>query len=157
MKTIRELNDELRRLEFVEFDSRVNAARALVRAERKPRIDEIKAELEKLRSKRSDKKPRWDENTPKHILDVCSKYWNGTTEFYSYRIHLWNDDFVWTSYPSGGYSNNGGWHPTPACFHLISLKSMERGKPTHVKSLDGRVTKNMMLEGFKYAKNSPNQ
>ena len=78
-------------------------------------------ELKALIPKKREPKPRWPENTPKSVLDFCEKYWRGTTEMDSYRIHCWNDKAVWTSWPSGGYSTVGGWNPVSATFFMLSL------------------------------------
>jgi len=115
------------------------------------RVKELRAEIDKLQNER---KPvlRWPENTPGHILERCKAYWSGTTEYQSFRIHLWNDKAVWTSYPAGGYSTNGGWNPTPACYYCISLSEVESSKPRQLKELGfernsgKRVTPKMMQE-----------
>ena len=148
---IKELKYELFLLETTRNDPRVIAAVELIRKERKPQIDVINAKIKELQNKRPAKKPRWDENTPKEVLDICEKFWRGTTEFYTFRIHIWNNDFVWTSYPSGGYSDNGGWNPTPSAYHLISRKELSYNKPMQIKHITGRVSKDMMLKGLEEA------
>lgn len=147
MSTISELNRKLNLLSFVDLDKRVLEAKRLVRAERQPKIDEIKKEIEALRSKRPLPKPRWPENVPENVLTACKKFWSGTTELYTFRIHCWNDKGVCTGYPSGGYSNNGGWHPTPATFYFISLTKFERDKPVQFgDTISGRQTSKVLME-----------
>lgn len=50
----------------------------------------------------------------------------------------------------GGYSNNWGWNPTPACFYLVSLTEKEsclgRIKGKQLAELTGRVSEKMMKE-----------
>lgn len=139
MKTLRDLSRELDRLHYVNNDPRVYAAIELVRKERAPQIEALRDQITKLRAKRPEKKPRWSDNTPRAVLDTCAKYWQGTTEYYTFRIHCWNSKGVCTSYPSGGYSDNGGWHPTSASFHFISLIDKQYSKPKGIgKYLEGR-------------------
>ena len=146
---LRELKDQLTMLEWIDGDPKVNAARAIVRTERMPRINALKAKIAELQAKRPGPKPRWPENTPANVLAVCNLYWRGTTEFYTFRIHCWNDKFVCTSYPSGGYSDNGGWHPTSACFHFLSLTEREYGRIKRVGSdLEGRQSAKQLEVGL---------
>lgn len=133
-------------LEWIDNDERVRTARELVRKERQPEIDSIKAKIEELRKLRPAKSSRWPENIPADVLEFCKKYWSGTTEYRTFRIGLWNDDFVWTSYPSGGYSDNGGWHPTPAVHYLLSRKELRWYKPVQVASVEGRLSKKVAKE-----------
>jgi hypothetical protein len=121
MKKLRDLKWELDLLRRVDFDPEVVAVKKKVLADRQPKIEALERQIKELQGKRPAKRPRWPETTPPHILEACEEYWKGTTEFYSFRIHLWNSKSVWTSYPSGGYSNNGGWNPTPVNYDLISL------------------------------------
>lgn len=123
---LRSLKAELSSLEWVEMDPKVRAAREAVRAERKPIVDALKKQIAELQAKRPEKKLRWPENTPANILSACERYWGGTTELATFRIHMWNDKAVWTSYPSGGYSDNGGWNPTPVNYDLISLTEKDQ-------------------------------
>ena len=133
--TIVELKQELTRLQGLPiFDERVAAAIALVRAERRPRINELKDQIERLRAKRPAKAPRWPDNTPPEVITQCERYWGGTTELAVFRIHCWNDLGIWTSYPSGGYSCNAGWQSTPSCYHLISRTKLEYRKPKLINS-----------------------
>lgn len=133
--TIVELKQELSILNgTVLYDKRVQAAVALVKAERAPRIKELEAKIEYLRSKRPEKAPRWPANTPPEVLKQCERYWGGTTEYATFRIHCWNDLGIWTSYPSGGYTCNAGWQSTPSCYHLISRTKLDHGKPDCINS-----------------------
>ena len=156
MKTLTQLKQELQKLTehyYLCCDPRVRAAIEVVRKENEPRVAELKAKIESLRSER---KPvtRWPDNTPDAIKKVCEDYWSGTTEKHTYRIHLWNDKAVWTSYPAGGYTNNGGWNPTPACYYLVEREGANRicGRPKELKSLGfkrnsgKRVTPKMMQD-----------
>lgn len=122
---LRELKAKLDRLEWIELDPKVVAAKNIVWAERKPQVDAIKAKIAELQSKRPEPKPRWPLCTPPKVLAICEAYWRGTTEYHTFRIHCWNDKVVCTSWPSGGYSDNGGWHATSACFHFLSLNEKE--------------------------------
>lgn len=145
MKGIRELKIEVDRLLRVDNDPRVRAAKELVRQERKPQVEALEKQIEELQDKRPEKKPRWPANTPEAVLKACAAYWSGTTEFATYRIHCWNEKGACTSYPSGGYSNNMGWNPTPACFHFISLTELEYRKPKIVgQDLSGRQSQKVL-------------
>ena len=148
MKTIQELKIELDRLLRVGNDPRVQAAKAMVQAERLPQVTALEAQINKLRDKRPEKKPRWPQDTPSNVLEVCKKYWNGTVEYATFRIHCWNDKLVCTSYPSGGYSTVGGWTPTPACFHFISLSEIDgfaSRKPKRIgQDLEGRQSSKVL-------------
>jgi hypothetical protein len=155
---LRELQAKLDSIERqINIDKRVFELKKKIRAERQAEIDDIQSKIKQLRDKQPKKKTeRWPEHTPANVREACNKYWNGTTEHASYRIHQWNDKAVWTSYPSGGYSTNGGWNPTPACYFLISLRKEESGlhgdKPKVLKTLffercsGKRVTPAMMKE-----------
>lgn len=138
---------------------KVKAAISEVRKENEPKIKDLKEELAKLKEKKSPKKPRWPESTPQEIIDTCTHYWSGTTSLADFRIHEWDENAIWTSYPAGGYSTNGGWNPSPACYTLISRT--ERGgrlspsKPRELAELSfernsgKRVTPAMRLEKLK--------
>ena len=138
--TLKALKSELWSLNnTVDNDSRVRRVRNEVIEERWPRIKELEKLIAEAREERPTKKPRWPENTPANVLAICNEYWQGTTESYTFRIHCWNDKAVCTSYPSGGYSDNGGWNPTAACFHFLSLTEKEYGKPKRIGAdLEGR-------------------
>jgi len=126
-----------------------------LRKENQPRVEELERQIAKLQSER---KPvlRWPENTPANVLKACQAYWNGTEEYNTFRIHLWNDKAAWTSYPSGGYSTVGGWHPVSPAYFCIDLtgriNDMGRIRPKMLKELDfgrnsgKRVTPKMMQE-----------
>jgi hypothetical protein len=107
--------------------------------ERSPRIKELEKLIAEAREERPVKKPRWPAETPGKVIEACNEYWGGTEEYRTFRIHCWNDKLVCTSYPSGGYSDNGGWHPTSACFHFLNMTEKEYGKPKRIGSdLEGR-------------------
>jgi hypothetical protein len=158
MGTVKKLKQELDDLtDYRRFtcDKRVQAVIAEIRKEDAPRVAEIEAQLAAIHSGQKEYK-RWPDNTPPDAFRVCERYWNGTTEFSTFRIHQWNDKAVWTSYPSGGYSTNGGWIPTPSCYYLLSLtendSGFSSGKPKILKELSfprnsgRRVTKKIMQE-----------
>jgi hypothetical protein len=116
----REIGQAISRLtnyNYLAMDIRVFKLISAIRKENAPEVARLKALLgeKKVRAKA----PRWPENTPQDVLDACALFWRGTTEFHSYRIHCWNDVAIWTSYPSGGYSDNGGYHRTPPCYSMI--------------------------------------
>ena len=148
MKTLKQLNLELKNLKSVIFEKRIIKLMDDILLERKPQIESVEAEIESLRSKRPRQTPRWPENTPPNILAVCDTFWSGTTEWYKYRIHLWNSKAVWTSYPSGGYSNNMGWNPTPCCYELVNLNEADsclgkiRGKS--LATITGRTSQKQL-------------
>ena len=103
-KTLSDYKDELRRLAehyYICCDPRVRAAIEVVCKENEPKVAELQRKIENLRIAR---KPvtRWPDFTPDNVKKVCEDYWSGTTEKHTYRIHLWNDKAVWTSYPAGG-------------------------------------------------------
>ena len=129
---LEELKAERNRLvdyTFITFDPRVRAAMMLVREENAPKVAEIDARIKSLRDAKPAPKPRFPVDAPQAVLDACDKFWRGTTEHATYRIHLWNNKAVWTSYPAGGYSNAGGWNPTPPSYRLISFSETQYGKP----------------------------
>ena len=145
--TLRELNRQLDMLYCLDTDQRVADVKKLVLNERQPKIEALKKQIEELREKRPEKKPRWPENVPANVLEVCKKYWSGTTAYDNFRIHCWNDKLVCTSYPSGGYSTVGGWTPTQACFYFLSMTEKDHGRPKHIgEDLDGRQSAKKLLE-----------
>jgi hypothetical protein len=148
MKKLIELRDELNALRNVNFAPEVMAAKQKVLESRKDKIAEIERQMEALRGKRPAKAPRWPANTPENVLKAAEARWSGTTEYSAFRIHMWNSKAFWTSYPSGGYSNNGGWHPTPACFTLVSLTIKETGmgrtEGKELAELTGRAPKHLL-------------
>lgn len=147
MKTIRQLKRELEMLTWVEGDQRVRDAKELVRKERQPKIDALTSQIKELQSKRPESKPRWPIDVPPHVLDICKKYWSGTTEDATFRIHCWNDKLVCTGYRSGGYSTVGGWTPTPACFIFLSLTDTDYGKPRRIGlDLEGRQSLKILTQ-----------
>lgn len=146
-ETIKQLKWKLTELKNVNFHPDVMAARDKVLSARKSEIELIESKLKELRGER--KVPvRWPEHTPKSILDACDMHWSGTVEWYKYRIHIWNECAVWTSYPSGGYSNNMGWQPAPCCYELVSLVKTEnvlgKTRGTVLDSIRGRASKKDM-------------
>jgi hypothetical protein len=155
---IRDIEDKVNTIfKKINNDPRLVELKEKIRKEHDSELNKLYDKIKQLKENRPKKKPRWPENTPPHILTACSKYWNGTTEHAIFRIHLWNDKAVWTSYPAGGYSTNGGWNPTPAHYDLISLTEEGSGfggrdKPKILKSLSfercsgKRVTAAMMQE-----------
>lgn len=134
-------------------DPRIKKLKAEILKEREPEIERLKIELEEA-IKQVKPKKRWPENTPQNIIEVCNKYWRGTTSFSNFRIHHWNDMAVWTSYPSGGYSVVAGWTSTPPSYHLISLTEANGMRPKCIKILSfdigsgQRVTSSMMLNAL---------
>jgi len=154
MRGIREIERELESLELnttysVFSNKRVNALLTILRKENFEKVVSLKKELEDLKCARiKTKKPRWPDNTPQHILDFCKEHWRGTEESASYRIHCWNDKWVWTSYPAGGYSIVGGWVKTQATFFLLSLTEMDDYERRHklLKMLEGRASEKMMRD-----------
>src|SRR6266481_8686883 len=120
-----DLKHQLEELLRVEWHPDVVKAKEKVLAERQPKIDALKKQIEDLRSKQPKPSARWTDKTPELVKFACRQYWAGTEEYLTYRIHCWNDKAVWTSYPSGGYSNNGGWQQTPPCYYLLSLIDKE--------------------------------
>ena len=153
-RRISELTDVYRFLN----EPRVAALIQTICAERKPELDKLKAQLAELQSKRKVAK-RWPDDTPEAVMKVCQDYWIGTTEYQSFRIHMWNDKAVWTSYPSGGYSTVGGWSKTPRSYVLVSRTEREgahriNGQPKRLKELcfaynsGQRVTPTMMKEAL---------
>lgn len=143
--SLRELSKELDSLYRVDSDPRVRAAQDLVRKERAPKIAELKEQMEALREKRPEPKPRWADNVPAKVIEFCKEYWSGTTEYSVFRIHCWNDKAVCTSYPAGGYSTNGGWNKTQATFYFLSLTEKEYGRSKQIgKTLEGRQSKKQL-------------
>jgi hypothetical protein len=147
-KTLSQLKLELELLKNVRTAPEVVEAARKVLEVRKPQIEALEKEIESLRSQRPAKAPRWPVNTPKNVMEAAEARWKGTTEFSTFRIHMWNSKAFWTSYPSGGYSNVGGWNPTPACFSLISLTIKETGmgrtEGKELAELTGRAPKHLL-------------
>lgn len=159
---LRELKSELLKLTeyfWLSRDKEVEAAVQKVRERNRPRVEELEKQIAAIREQRPAPKPRWPENTPANVLKACQDYWSGTAEYRSFRIHLWNDKAAWTSYPAGGYSDNGGFHPCPPCYSLISLTQTENrmsksNRPKELKVLrfernsGKRVTPKMMQDAL---------
>ena len=141
MSTLAELNIKLRDLRETRWEPRVRALQAHILDERAAEIKSVEAQIAALRSKRPAAPPRWPENTPANVLEVCRKYWDGTTEFTKYRIHAWNDKIVVTSYPGGKYFDNGGGHYGPPSYEAVSLTESQYGKPKRLADKRGRVSK----------------
>ena len=153
MSTLTTLKRELDRLLRVELAPEVAAAVRQVRLARAGRVAEVRAEIEALRAARPPKPPRWPIDTPTDVLDLCDKFWRGSSEHHEYRIHCWNERAVWTSYPSGGYSDNGGYHPTPASYRLVSRRRLDHhGKAIELDELEStrerRVTPAIMRKAL---------
>lgn len=153
MKTLRELKRELQRLTdsmYLTSHPKVREAIDAVRKENEPKVKELQQQIKELQDERPKPKPRFPENTPKDVIDVCNKYWSGTEEFHTYRIHCWNDKAVWTSYPSGGFWTNGGYNKAQACFFLISKTDMSGygSKPKEIYQLEGRVSLKQMQDAL---------
>jgi len=136
---LRSLRHRLNRLNDVRFSDAVHKAILAERARRAPDIAKVQAAIDELEKCKRPVAPRFPADLPGSVLTACDRYWKGTEEFYKYRVHLWNARAVWTSYPSGGYSTNGGWIKSPACYHLLSLlENDSHGKPKVLKTVDGR-------------------
>lgn len=156
--TLTQLRDKLAQLRNVERDSRVVALTKTILDERRPQIENLQSEINARLAKNSSRKktPRWPENTPPSVLDHCKRYWQGSDEYHKFRIHLWNDKAIWTSWPKGGYSDNGGFHPAPATYFLISTTKSEQclgnSRPKVLQERestnDARVTKKAMQEAL---------
>ena len=147
-KTLSDYKDELRRLTehyYICCDPRVRAAIEVVRKENEPKVAELQRKIENLRLARK-LVTRWPDCTPDNVKKVCEDYWSGTTEKHTYRIHLWNDKAVWTSYPAGGYSTVGGFTPTPPAYELISRTELA------YKNSSKKVAKK--LKGLCFERNS---
>lgn len=137
-------------LTWVDNDQRGRDAKELVRKERQPQMETLKTQIKELQSKRPEPKPRWPSDIPQDVLDICKKYWSGTTEYATFRIHCWNDKLVCTGYPSGGYSTLGGWTSTPASFYFLSLIEMDYGKPKRIgQDLEGRQSSKVLIQTLK--------
>jgi len=152
MRGVRDIKSEIDRLtNFIDIaqSPRVMALINQIRDENKEKVIVLREELKQVEANKKAPKPRWPVNTPKNILDLAVEEFKGTTEFHSFRIHCWNDKAFWVSWPSGGYSTTGGWHPTPATFTLISLIEKNRYHDTqgnHITSLQGRVSEKTMQD-----------
>ena len=143
-KSLSQLKHELAILKSVQTAPEVLEAARKVLETRKPQIEALEREIDGMRAKRPEKTPRWPKNTPPNVLKAAEDQWRGTTECTTFRIHLWNSKAYWTSWPSGGYSTNGGWVKAPACFKLVSLveteRAMGRTEGVELASLTGRVS-----------------
>jgi len=148
-RTIREVKGEISHLTdfyYLANDKRVRELINKIRSENADKIKNLEAELSALESKKPKPKLRWAEDTPEDVLSECKEHWRGTTEFATYRIHCWNDKIICTSYPSGGYSDNGGWHPTPATFYFISRTEKDFHGANNIKTLEGRQSKKKLQQ-----------
>lgn len=148
MKTISQLNKEIDSLSSwleIARSERVCSLIRQIQKENDPKVAELKKELEELKGKRPVPKPRFPSDTPAWALDIALDYFTGTTEIYKYRIHCWNDNFVWVSFPAGTYHCFGK-HQGQATFYLLSRTERELGKPKSVEILYGRVTLKQMKQ-----------
>lgn len=142
-KEISELSD----LIYLTYDPRVRKLIDSIRKENEPKVIKLREELEQLEEKKRPPKPRWPDNTPKDVISFCEKYWKGTTEYGKFRIHCWNSKAIWTSYPGGTWSDNGGQHYGQATFDLISRTEKEIGNKAKVlMTLQGRTNMEQMQE-----------
>jgi hypothetical protein len=119
-------------------DKRVRALVEQIKAENAPKIETLRKELEQLQNNKPKPKPRWPETTPPDVIKECQEYWKGTEQYWTFRIHCWNDKAICTSWPSGGYTDNGGWHPSPATFYFLSRTEKKYDKAKHLAELEGR-------------------
>jgi hypothetical protein len=152
MRGVRDIKSEIDRLtNFIDIaqSSRVMALINQIRDENKDKVIALREELKQVEANKKAPKPRWPDNTPQAVKDLAFQEFRGTTEFEKYRIHCWNDKAFWVSWPSGGYSDNGGWHPTPATFTLLSLtekKQHDHNQPKFIKDIQGRVSMKTMQD-----------
>lgn len=150
-ENIRDLRWRLQRLEkSIDNDPGVIAAKKIAREKIQSQVDEIANKINDLLINKPAPKSRWPEDTPEQVIKECKQHWLGTTEYGVFRIHAWNDRAVWTSYPAGGYSDNGGWHRTPASFYLISRIGLDQwGRRAKVlDTLEGRVSLKQMQQAL---------
>lgn len=127
-RTIRDIEEEIKALvchENLSFYHEVLVLINQLRNRNQPKVALLRKELAALHATKKHKKPRWPENTPEEVIRLCDDYWRGSSEAATYRIHCWNELAVWTSYPSGGFSDNGGSHPSPSRYFLLSRKTKE--------------------------------
>ena len=143
-KTIKQLKYELERLEFsIRLHPKVLKAQEEVRKELQPKMDELKKQIEALRSERPKPKGRWPDNCPQEVIDAAKSYWKGTEQLHTFRIHCWNDKAYWTSWPSGGYWTVGGFVKSPATFFMISRTQKDQydnKKGVTLSDKEGRVS-----------------
>ena len=147
-RTITQVKKEIGKLinyNEIMFDKRVRNLINKIRKDNSAKVEKLRAELNELEANKPKPKPRWPENTPKDVLSECEKYWAGTTEFSVFRIHCWNNKIICTSYPSGGYSTNGGWNPSPATFYFIS-REIQHGQAKYFATLKGRQSKKALQQ-----------
>lgn len=147
-RSIKEIKYDLDKLTdrfWISMDQRVRDAIDLVKNENASKVAALEAELAAARRVIPVKKPRWPENTPEDVLEECKEYWRGSTEYHTFRIHCWNDAIVCTGYPNGGYSDNGGWHPTPARFYFLSRREIEYNHAKTLRELEGRQSAKQLI------------
>ena len=140
-------------LQYLLNEPEVRAALSIVKEKYRQEAATLREELE---ASKRPKKPRWPESTPPEVIDVCNRYWSGTEEYSRFRIHAWNDVAVWTSYPSGGYYDNGGYHPASPSYCLISRTEYKYNKPNVIKIVNighgenetTRMTPKMMADAL---------
>lgn len=119
-------------------DIRVRQLIAQIRKENAGKVAELQKELAVLEANKPKPKPRWPESTPESVVAECAAYWKGTEAFHKFRIHCWNDKVICTGYPSGGYSDNCGWHRTPATFEFIRRVEKQYDRAKYLARLEGR-------------------
>jgi hypothetical protein len=136
-------------------DPRYAELSKVVEAERRPAIAQLKAQIEakvrELDAARKAKKPRWPANTPAEVVKAGEAFFAGTTQFTEFRIHMWDlaRRRAVVSYPSGGYSDNGGWHPTPCCYSLLDLDMRGTGfRRSYLREWMGRVSPKVLTEAM---------
>ena len=147
-KEISELSDWIP----LSHDPRVVKLIRSIRNENESKIIKLQEELANLEKKKRPPKPRWPDGTPEDVISLCDKHWQGTTEYGKFRIHCWNSKAIWTSYPGGTWSDNGGQHYGAAGFDLISRTEKDMGKAKVLATWNGRIGLKQMqekLEEFK--------
>lgn len=147
--TIQEVKDHIRRLENPQiYNLEVRRCIADAFTKNKPEIERLNTHLKKLQEPAVKKKaPRWPADVPENVLSFCRAIFQGSTEYQQFRIHCWDGLHVIVSWPSGGYSDNGGWHPTPATFMKYRLSDKPGLSCTSIgKDRQGRQSKKQLQQ-----------
>ena len=133
MPTLRQELDtfrlQLSRLYDLRDDPRCVELHRIINAERRPLVERVKAQIvakeAEIAEAHKRKKPRWPVDTPAEVVRAAEDFYAGTTSSHDFRIHMWDLERkrAVISYPSGGYSDNSGWNPTPCRYTLIDISA----------------------------------
>ncbi len=159
MPTLRQelvtFRSRLVRLYDVRDDPRYIELSRVIEAERRPLVEQVKAQIAakeaEIAEAQKHKKPRWPADTPAEVVRAGNDFYAGTTSSHDFRIHMWDlkRRRAVVSYPSGGYSDNSGWNPTPCRYTLIDISAPRTTWcSSGLKEWFGRVSPKVLREAM---------